>query len=235
MSAEISVIVPLCNEAENVQPLVREIFAALRDERRAFELLLVDDGSTDATWQRIQAAREDDPRVRALRHERNLGQSAALWTGFRASESPIIATLDGDRQNDPADFPAMLARIGEFDLVCGVRTRRQDNFKRKFSSRIARAANQAILGVQFNDPGCGIRVFRRTALDGLFPFNGFHRFLAVLVQGGGGKVCEVPVNHRPRVAGVSKYGVMNRAGRGMVDLLAIAWFQKRRIKFPPTV
>ena len=234
MPPQISIVVPVFNEADNVDPLVREILQALRDEPRPFELVLVDDCSTDATWDRITAAARADARVRGLRHARNRGQSAALWTGFRGSQAPLIATLDGDLQNDPADFPALLAQLDKFDLVCGVRARRRDNVLRLISTRIARWANRAALGSVFQDPGCGLRVFRREVLDGLFAFNGFHRFMAVLVHGGGGRVGEMPVNHRPRIAGVSKYGVWNRAFRGLFDLVGIAWFQRRRIH-PPGV
>ncbi|MDB6020071.1 MAG: dolichol-phosphate mannosyltransferase [Pedosphaera sp.] len=228
MSPEISIIVPMYNEADNVAPLATQVLAALRDEKRPVELVLVDDCSTDDTWARIQAAHQADPRVRGIRHSRNSGQSAALWTGFRGTTSPIIGTLDGDLQNDPADFPRMLAELGQYDLVCGKRTQRKDTFVRRASSRIARGARRTILGVDFQDTGCGLRIFKRTVLEGLFAFNGFHRFMPILVHGSGAKVCEIPVSHRPRVAGVSKYGVWNRLGRGLVDLFGVGWFQKRR-------
>lgn len=236
---EISVIVPLFNEADNVAPLAAQILAALRDEPRALELVLVDDASTDATWDQIIAAHQADARVRGLRHAHNAGQSAALWTGFRGSRSPVIMTLDGDLQNDPADLPKLLAGLKDYDVVCGMRVARQDNFLRRASSRIARAARKAILGVDFRDTGCGLRVFKRTALEPLFPFNGFHRFMPVLAHSAGSRVCEIPVNHRQRVAGVSKYGIWNRLGRGIFDLFAVAWYQKRQIPpiattaFPP--
>jgi dolichol-phosphate mannosyltransferase len=233
MPVELSVIVPVFNEADNILPLAREVAAALRAEPRAWELVLVDDASTDATWARIAEARAADPHVRGLRHARNAGQSAALWTGVCHSNSPLIATLDGDLQNDPADLPRLLAELAHADFVCGVRLNRRDNFVRRISSRIARAARRAALGVDFRDTGCALRVFRRSALEGVFPFNGWHRFLPVLVAGGGVSAKEVPVNHRPRVAGVSKYGVWNRLGRGIADLFAIAWFQKRRLRPVP--
>jgi glycosyltransferase involved in cell wall biosynthesis len=228
---EISVIVPLFNEVDNVAPLARQVFAALSAESRPVELVLVDDASTDGTWDQIIAAHKVDPRVRGIRHLKNAGQSAALWTGFRGSDAPIIMTLDGDLQNDPADFPRLLAGLQDYDVVCGKRVNRQDNFLRKISSKIARSARAAMLGVDFQDTGCALRVFKRSALDGLFAFNGFHRFMPVLAHSAGCRVCEVPVSHRPRVAGVSKYGVWNRAWRGLYDLFAIAWYQKRRI--PP--
>jgi len=235
MPPEISIIVPMFNEADNVAPLAQQTFAALREERRPIELVLVDDASTDGTWERIIAAHRADPRVRGLRHSRNSGQSAALWTGFRATQGAIIMTLDGDLQNDPADMPRLLAELRQHDLVCGVRAARQDNFVRRASSRVARAARKAILGVDFRDSGCGFRAFKRTVLDGLFAFNGFHRFFPVLAHARGARVSEIPVNHRMRVAGVSKYGVWNRLGRGIVDLFAIAWYQKRQINPVPSI
>jgi dolichol-phosphate mannosyltransferase len=236
---EISVIVPLYNEVDNVAPLARQVLDALRNEPRPLELVLVDDASTDGTWEQIIAANKLDPRVRGLRHGRNAGQSAALWTGFRGSNSPIIMTLDGDLQNDPADLPKLLAGLAEYDVVCGMRIARQDNFLRRASSKIARAARKAVLGVDFRDTGCALRVFKRSALDSLFAFNGFHRFMPVLAHSAGARVVELPVNHRQRVAGVSKYGVLNRLGRGIFDLFAVAWYQRRQIPpipvtaFPP--
>jgi dolichol-phosphate mannosyltransferase len=236
---EISVIVPLYNEVDNVAPLARQVLDALRNEPRPLELVLVDDASTDGTWEQIIAANKLDPRVRGLRHGRNAGQSAALWTGFRGSSSPIIMTLDGDLQNDPADLPKLLAGLAEYDVVCGMRIARQDNFLRRASSKIARAARRAVLGVDFRDTGCALRVFKRSALNSLFAFNGFHRFMPVLAHSAGARVVELPVNHRQRIAGVSKYGVLNRLGRGIFDLFAVAWYQRRQIPpipitaFPP--
>lgn len=230
VETEISVIVPMFNEAENVLPLAREVGAAFAAQPQAFELVLVDDASTDSTWEKIQTASQTFPFVRGLRHHRNGGQSAALWTGIQATSSPIIATIDGDLQNDPADLVKMLKELERVDFVCGMRLKRQDSFVRRISSRIARAARKAVLKADFRDTGCAARVFRRTALEGIFPFNGLHRFLPVLVHGNGVKALEVPVNHRPRVAGVSKYGVWNRLWRGIYDLLAIGWYLKRSIR-----
>jgi dolichol-phosphate mannosyltransferase len=240
MHPVISVIVPMFNEADNVGPLAREVIAALRGEKRSFELVLVDDASTDATWERIATEHKADSRVRGLRHERNVGQSAALWTGFRHTQSPVVLTLDGDLQNDPADFPKLLAELEKHDLVCGWRANRQDGFLRRISSGIARKARKLVLGVDFRDTGCGLRAFKRPVLDPLFSFNGFHRIMPVLAHATGANVIEIPVNHRPRAAGVSKYGMWNRLGRGIYDLLAVRWFQKRHIppvpvtSLPPT-
>lgn len=230
MSVELSIIVPVYNEADNILPLTGEVTAAFRTDARAFELIFVDDASTDQTWARIEQAQRQDRRVRGVRHQRNAGQSAAFWTGLQVAGGPLLATLDGDRQNDPADLPRLLAHLSEADFVCGVRLNRQDNWVRRCSSRIARAARRAVLGVDFRDTGCFLRVFRRSAVEGVLPFNGWHRFLPVLVHGVGVRVAEIPVNHRPRAAGVSKYGVWNRLGRGLWDLIGVAWYQRRRLR-----
>lgn len=217
------------NEAPNVGPLVEEIVRAMAGEKRPWELVLVDDASTDDTWKEILASSARDARVRGLRHQRNRGQSAAVWTGITGSTAPLLCTLDGDRQNDPADLPKLLALLGEVDFTCGHRVNRRDTWLRRISSRVARAARKTALGSDFADTGCAVRAFKRTSLAGVFPFNGLHRFLPILVAGNGSRCREVPVNHRPRVAGASKYGMWNRLGRGLFDLVGMAWYQRRRL------
>jgi dolichol-phosphate mannosyltransferase len=229
-NAGISIIVPVFNEAENVLPLTRQVMQAMREQDQNYELLFVDDESNDDTWQQIERAHRLEPRVRGIRHRERSGQSAALWTGIQSSTAPVIATLDGDLQNDPADLPQLLEALSRADFVCGKRVNRKDNFVRRVSSRIARWARKTVLRVDLADTGCALRVFRRAALQGVFPFTGFHRFLPVLVHGAGVKTLEVPVNHRPRTTGVSKYGICNRLGCGIYDLFAVAWYQKRRIR-----
>ncbi len=226
---DISIIVPVFNEQENVLPLTREVIGAMKGSSGSYEVVFVDDCSSDATWERIQQAQQNDPRVRGLRHSRNCGQSAALWTGFQATSSPIIATLDGDLQNDAADLPRMIKQLASVDFVSGYRAKRADSWIRRISSKIARLARRVALKVDVQDSGCAIRVFRRATLSAAFPFNGFHRFLPILVATAGFKTLEVPVNHRARTAGVSKYGVGNRLWRGIFDLFGVKWFQKRRL------
>lgn len=229
MACEISIIVPVYNEEGNVLPLAQEVAAALTPSHPMYELIFVDDASTDRTWRNIGEVCHTDARVRGLRHGRNSGQSAALWTGIQAAQSQVIATMDGDLQNDPSDFPKLLAALATHDFVCGVRTQRHDNFLRRISAVVARHARKLILRVDFADTGCAFRVFKRPVLNGVFPFNGLHRFLPVLVYGTGAKTLELPIRHRPRVSGVSKYGLWNRLGRGIADLLAVAWYQRRRL------
>jgi dolichol-phosphate mannosyltransferase len=230
LSTEVSIVVPVYNEEENILPLTRQVSEAMKSYD--FELVFVDDCSSDSTWQKIGEAHRLDKRVRGLRHARNCGQSAALWTGIQASHGDIIATLDGDLQNDPADLPRMLKELQTADFVSGTRTNRIDSRTRKVSSKVARWARRAVLKVDVCDSGCAIRVFKRSVLTSVFPFNGLHRFFPILAAGGGFKVLQVPVNHRARTAGVSKYGLGNRLWRGIYDLIAMAWFQKRRV---PTV
>ena len=230
MDPEISIVVPLFEESANVAPLAQRILAAFRAESRPLELIFVDDGSADDTWQQILKVKHAEPRLRAIRHLRNAGQSAALWTGFEASRGNIIATLDGDLQNDPADLPTMIAMLQDCDLVCGVRTRRMDSALRRISTRIARKARKLVLGVDFQDTGCNLRAFKRSVLSHLPGFNGLHRFMPVLAHGAGARVREMPVTHHPRVAGRSKYGVWNRLGRGIHDLIGVRWYQLRRFR-----
>lgn len=229
MEPEISVIVPLRNESANVQPLTERIVAAFEKVSGGVELILVDDASSDDTWQQILRARQAYPGLRAVRHSQNRGQSAALWTGFKASQGKILATLDGDLQNDPADLPRMLALLADCDMVCGVRTKRADNWLRRVSSSIARSARKVVLGVDFADTGCNLRVFKRVVLDTLPAFDGIHRFMPVFVHNVGQTVKEVQVSHHPRTAGRSNYGIGNRLGRGIRDLIMVRWFLKRQI------
>ena len=220
-SPRISVVVPLYNEARNVQPLAERVAKALGEQNGCFELILVDDGSNDETWQEILKARRADPRVRPVRHAARSGQSAALWTGFQASRAEVIATLDGDLQNDPADLPQMLAQLANCDMVVGVRVHRMDTFIRRLSSVVSRWARKLVLGVDFRDSGCNLRVFKRPVLKLLPAFDGLHRFVPILAHGAGAIVQEMPVTHHARVAGLSKYGICNRLGRGIAGLALV--------------
>ncbi len=233
MTPILSVVVPVFDEADNVEPLTTQVLSAVGNQPGGVELILVDDCSRDATWKKIQEESAKDPRVVGVRHSQNRGQSAALWTGFKQASGTIIATLDGDLQNDPIDLPMMIAKLADADLVCGVRTKRADGFVKKVSSRIARWARRIALQSSFLDTGCNLRVFRREVLDTVPAFDGFHRFMPVLAQNGGAVVCEVPVRHHPRTAGVSKYGVWNRLGRGIRDLIMIGMFIRRQLKVMP--
>ena len=230
-SPQISVVVPVRDEADNIVPLVTEIAAALAGED--FEIVYVDDGSRDDTPARLAAARASEPRLRTIRHRASAGQSAAILTGVAAARGTWIVTLDGDGQNDPADAPMLLARAREADapaLVAGWRVARRDDGVKRVSAKIANAVRGWVLGDDTPDTGCGLKVFRRETLLALPRFDHMHRFLPALVRRAGGAVAIVPVNHRPRSAGRSKYGVLNRLWVGIVDMIGVMWLQRRRLR-----
>jgi len=227
---DLSLVVPLYNEEENLPVLVDEIRAALGGTGRSWELLLVDDGSTDGSLAAARALAADEPRIRVLRHRRNAGQSAGLATGFRAARGAVVVTLDADLQNDPSDIPALLARLDEgFDVVSGVRVDRRDSWVRKVSSRIANAVRNWATDESITDVGCSLKAYRREFLEHLPMFTGMHRFLPTLVRWQGARVVEIPVRHRPRLHGVAKYGIGNRLFRALADLWAVRWMRTRWI------
>ncbi|HSC05985.1 MAG TPA: glycosyltransferase family 2 protein [Steroidobacteraceae bacterium] len=232
MSPEVSVVVPVCNEADNVMPLAQEIVAALRG-RLPFEMIFVDDGSSDATAQRIREARTSGlSEMRLLRHSGRSGQSAAVHSGVRAARAQWIATLDGDGQNDPADLPKLIAARGDATnegvmLFMGNRVTRRDTWLRRLSSRIANGVRAGLLGDGTPDTGCGIKLFHRETFLSLPAFDHMHRFLPALFQRAGTRVVSVPVNHRERTRGRSKYGVHNRLWVGIVDLFGVMWLKAR--------
>ena len=228
----LSVVVPVKDEADNVLPLVQEIHAAL-DGRADFEIIYVDDGSTDTTPQRLAEAQARFPRLRVLRHRRSCGQSTAIGTAARAARHPWIATLDGDCQNDPADIPALLAAVSAarrtpgLELVAGWRNKRHDSGLRKLSSKIANSVRGGLLGDRTPDTGCGLKVFSREVFLRLPFFDHLHRFMPALFLREGMQVVSVPVNHRARTQGRSKYGVHNRLWVGIVDLFGVSWLMRR--------
>jgi dolichol-phosphate mannosyltransferase len=227
MTPTVSVVVPVKNEAPNIAPLIAEIRAALAAVPH--EIVYVDDGSTDDTAAALAQVAAEFPLVRR-RHRVSCGQSAAIVTGVRAAAAPWIATLDGDGQNDPADIAPLLARaMAERGsaLIVGHRTRRRDSRVKLLSSRVANRLRAAILGDATPDTGCGLKVFARDAFLALPAFDHMHRFLPALFIRAGLRVISVPVNHRPRLRGVSKYGTLDRALVGIVDLAGVAWLQRR--------
>ncbi|KTD00671.1 glycosyl transferase, group 2 family protein [Legionella geestiana] len=224
----LSVIIPVLNEAENIRHLYDEIVTALPAESCALEVVFVDDGSTDGTRALLAEMAASDSRVRVVLHVRNYGQSAALVSGARAAMHPLLVTLDGDGQNDPADIPRLLeARTHARAIVLGNRARRQDNGLRRLSSRIGNGIRNAILKDGCPDTGCSLKLFPRDAFLALPHFNHLHRYLPALFLRAGFQLLNVPVNHRPRQFGVSKYGVMNRLFVGMRDLIGVRWLMAR--------
>ena len=229
----LSVVAPAYNEADNLEPLVREITEAVAPLGKAYEIVLVDDGSTDRSAEVLRALMREVPALRVLALERNSGQTAALDAGLRAARGTFVATLDADRQNDPAEIPRLLAMLeaDECDMATGWRARRNDPWLRRVSTRIANGVRNRLTRERIHDSACGLKVFRRECIARLKLFNGMHRFLPTLVKLEGWRVAEVPVNHRPRAAGTAKYGVWNRVFRALRDCLAVRWMQRRMIRY----
>lgn len=231
---QIAVVVPVKNEEDNVAPLVREIVTAF-EGRLPFEIIYVDDGSDDGTLKALQEARASfAPMLRIVRHKNSCGQSIAVHSGVKAARAPIIATLDGDGQNDPADLPRLWERYGdrlpnEKLMVCGERAKRNDSVVRLLSSRIANGVRRRILKDGTPDSGCGLKMFRREDFLAFPRFNHMHRYLPALIQRDGGEAVSVPVNHRARELGTSKYGISNRLFVGIVDMFAVRWLINRGV------
>lgn len=234
-SGRLSVVVPVKNEVDNLEPLIREIVAAL-DKVVDYEIVYVDDGSDDATPAVLDALKAELPRLRSVRHRHSCGQSRAVTSGVRAARHDWIATLDGDGQNDPADLPVLLERLRvssdpRLAMLAGWRVRRNDSWVRRLSSGVANRVRAAVLGDATPDTGCGLKLFGRATFLDLPNFDHMHRFLPALVRREGLVVESVPVNHRPRQRGRSKYGIGNRLWAGLVDLAGVAWLQ-RRVRLP---
>ena len=228
---EISVVVPAFNEAENLESLFAEMRAALAATGRSWELIVVDDGSTDGTAAALADEAARDARIVPVVLEKNAGQSAALAAGLACARGDIVVTLDADLQNDPADLPKLLAALANADVVSGIRARRNDTWVRLVSSRIANATRRAVLGDPVTDIGCSFKAYRREALEGLPRFVGVHRFLPALCVFRGARFAEVELNHRARRHGVSKYGVGNRLWRGLADLNGVLWLRSRLLRY----
>jgi dolichol-phosphate mannosyltransferase len=232
---KVSIVVPVRNEAENVAPLIDEIAAAL-DGRWAYEIIYVDDGSTDATSQRLAALMKQRGNLRRVRHAASSGQSAAVRTGVRAARGEIVATLDGDGQNDPAFLPDLIRAIenggDRVGLAAGQRVGRKDTGFKKMQSRIANAVRNAILRDGTRDTGCGLKAFRRDVFLSLPYFDGLHRFLPALVRREGYDITYVDVIDRPRRSGVSNYGFFDRLWIGIMDLAGVWWLIHRKRSTP---
>lgn len=225
-SPAISVVIPLYNEEDNVQDMQKEVAEALAGQD--YELVLVDDGSTDTTVQRVQQG----DRVRLLCFEKNAGQSAAMHAGIHAALGAVVVTIDGDLQNDPKDIPALVKKLDEgYDLACGYRAKRKDTTFKRIQSRIANNVRRSFIGDGVRDTGCTLKAMKAECREALLPFNGMHRFIPALIAAMGYKVTEMPVNHRPRTAGVSKYGFGNRAWRATMDMFGVRWLNSRRVRY----
>ena len=231
-----SVVVPVQNEAGNIEPLIAEIRARMA-ENKPYEIVYVDDGSDDETPGTLRRLASECPELRVIRHRAPAGQSAAIMTGVQAAGAPTIITLDGDGQNDPAAIPKLLGMFMDADdrdrlLITGQRRKRQDSWIKRVSSRVANGVRGALLGDGTPDTGCGLKVFSRQAYLDMPGFDHMHRFLPALMLRQGGRVVSVPVNHRPRKRGATKYGVWDRLGVGIIDLMGVMWLQRRAVTPP---
>ncbi len=227
---EISIVLPVFNEDGNLAALLAEFAEVLRPTGPSYEVICVDDASTDRSVAVLQELQPRHAEMRLLRHRINAGQSAAYATGFAHARGQVVITMDADGQNDPHDIPALLAALKPgIACVTGVRRQRQDNAVRRLSSRIANAYRNWITGDRVTDAGCTFRALRREALRELPVFNGLHRFIPTILRRQGYQVAELPVNHRPRTRGVTKYGMRNRLWRGIRDCFAMRWYAARAV------
>ncbi|MEQ1528184.1 MAG: glycosyltransferase family 2 protein [Methylococcales bacterium] len=229
----ISIVVPVHNEADNIIPLITEIVAAM-SQAQAYEIIYVDDGSSDNTPAILQQAGQEFKALRVIRHKQSCGQSTAIHTGVKAARNPYIATLDGDGQNDPADIPHLYdvliqqqSVISNLTMVAGWRNKRYDSAWRLFSSKVANGIRSRLLGDNTPDTGCGLKVFLRDKFLELPYFDHMHRFLPALILRAGGQVLSEPVKHRARTNGQSNYGTLDRLWAGITDLGGVIWLQKR--------
>src|SRR3984957_18241083 len=230
-NVELSLVVPAYNEQEVIPELLRRVEAAMRNTGKTFEVVIVDDGSTDQTPKMLREAMLDRPWLRLLRMSRNGGQSAAFDAGFKAARGNIIATIDADLQNDPEEIPRLLPMLDGYDMITGWRSKRQDSTFRLFQTRVANRVRNWISKETINDSARSLKVYKRPSLDGIHLFAGAHRFMPTLVKMRGFTVLETPVKHSRRFAGTAKYGFRNRAFRAFVDLLAVRWMKKRSLRY----
>ena len=228
---DLSIVVPVFEEKDNLGPLVDEIAKALAPSGLTLEIILVDDGSKDGSAERIAALALSNPAVRGLHFRENRGQSAAFDAGFKAARGRYVVTMDADLQNDPRDIPALLDALEDDDAAVGFRTVRHDSWLRRVSAAIANAVRNRLSGDDIIDTGCSLKAFRAESLRGLKLYTGMHRFLPTLLRMEGFRVAQLPVGHRERKAGRSKYGVWNRVFRSFVDLLAVRWMKKRHLGY----
>ena len=228
---ELSLVIPAYNEEETIEECVREADQVLVRLGKRYEIVVVDDGSTDGTFGRLRALKEKVPALRAIRYRENRGQTTAMAAGFENARGDIVVTIDADMQNDPTDIVRLLEKMDEWDVVCGVREKRQDSFVRKASSLIANSVRNRLTRENIHDVGCTLRAYRRTFLRRIKLFEGMHRFLPTLLRLEGARIVEIPVRHRPRLKGRNKYGVGNRLFKGLRDLSAVRWMQARYIRY----
>ncbi len=227
----VSIVIPFYNESGNIAPLVEEL-AAVAPKLPDCEAVLVDDGSKDDTWDQISACARRHSFVRGIRALKNCGQSSALLLGLQQSRGDILVTLDGDLQNNPADIPALVAELAHADVVCGYRAKRRDTWSRRVASKIGNGIRNWVTHDGLRDTGCSLKAFHRKCLADLPPVNGMHRFMGAYFRLGGRTIVQIPVDHRARQHGVSKYTNLKRLPKTTFDLLGFSWYRSRRLSLP---
>ena len=227
----LSLVIPMYNEEENIATLLKRVGPALGQIGRPFEVIIVDDGSTDRGPRLLEQALGIYPWLRVLRLKKNSGQSAAFDAGFKAARGQIIATIDGDLQNDPEEIPRLIPMLDGCDMVTGWRKDRHDTRFRRLQTRFANWVRNRVSHETIHDSACSLKLYKRHCLAGLTLYNGMHRFMPTLIKMRGYSVVETPVKHSPRFAGKAKYGLTNRAFRALVDLLAVRWMKKRFLRY----
>ncbi len=233
MTPDLSIVFPVYNEEENVPILLEEIARALDGKGWTYEMVAVDDGSSDRSLEVLRGLKSKYPTLRVITFVKNSGQTAALDAGWRTARGRFVVSLDADLQNDPADIPKMMKEIERSgaDMVIGVRVNRKDTWSRRMQSKIGNSVRNWITGDRITDTGCSLKLAKREAIEPVRLFTGMHRFLPTLVRYAGFKVVEMPVNHRVRQFGMSKYGAMNRAFKGLADCLAVRWMSSRSLRY----
>lgn len=231
MPVTYSLVIPLKNEEDNIQPLVEEIEEVMNTLNASWELIAIDDGSTDNTLAKLTELKSSKPFLRILKFSKNFGQSSAFDAGFRCSRGKWIITLDGDRQNDPHDIPRLIETASQADLVCGIRKKRKDTLVKRITSKCANFVRKRLVKDGIQDTGCSLKIYRRACFDKIKMFQGMHRFLPALFKIEGFEIKEIPVNHRERVKGQTKYNFFNRSFNTVADMFAVRWMQKRHLHY----
>ncbi|NIM03981.1 glycosyltransferase [bacterium] len=226
-----SVVIPVYNERDNLEILLNSLTEVMDSLQKEYEIICINDGSSDGSDEVLRALKRKYEQLMVLEFERNCGLTAALAAGFFRAQGEIVITMDADMQNDPQDIPKLLKQMGDYDVVCGVRSRRHDPWLRIISSRIANYIRNKVTKEEITDVGCTLRAYKRKFLSRLKLFDGMHRFLPTLLKWEGAKVVEVEVDHHPRLYGKTKYGVWNRVFKAFIDLLAVVWMKRRRLNY----
>ena len=231
MSILYSIVIPLKNEAGNIQELLEEVEACMQPLNQPWELICINDGSTDNSQEILEKISQQKNWLRVVTFTQNFGQSSAFTAGFKLARGEYVITLDGDRQNDPADIPKLIAALDNHDMVCGYRVNRRDSCVKKITSFLANKVRRRLCQDGVRDTGCSLKIYRTSALKEIKMFQGMHRFLPALFSNEGFSVCEIPVNHRERTRGTSHYSFFNRSFNTIADMLAVRWMRKRHLQY----